>query len=122
MDYKASHKFADMNARKIRPFATMVRGMAADEALETLRFYPNKAARLVEQVIKSAMGNAEDRGARAKEELVVVESRVDGGPIMKRFMPRARGSAYPIKRRYAHIVIKLSDMEEEQQPAESPQS
>ena len=58
------------------------------------------------------MGNAEDRGARDKDELVVLESKVDGGPIMKRFQPRARGSAFPIKRRYAHISITLSDMEE----------
>ncbi len=111
MDYKAKHRFADMNARKIRQFAAMIRGMAADEALEALRFYPNKGARLLEAVVKSAMGNAEDRGARDKDELVVVESRVDGGPIMKRFMPRARGSAFPIKRRYAHIIVTLSDLE-----------
>jgi large subunit ribosomal protein L22 len=113
MDFKATHRFADMNARKIRQFADLIRGRMADEALELLRFYPNKGARLLEQVLKSAMGNAEDRGARDTNELLVIESRVDGGPIMKRFMPRARGSAYPIKRRYAHIIVTLSDMEEE---------
>src|ERR1700722_5005285 len=112
MDYKAKTRFADMNARKIRQFADLIRGRMADEALELLRFYPNKGARLLEQVLKSAMGNAEDRGARDKDELIVIESRIDGGPIMKRFMPRARGSAYPIKRRYAHIIVTLSDMEE----------
>jgi len=88
-----------------------VRGKTADEALQLLRFLPNKSARLLEGVIKSALGNAEDRGARDIEELVVIESRVDGGPMMKRIMPRARGSAYPIKRRYAHIHITLSDLE-----------
>lgn len=112
MDYTAKHRFADMNARKIRPFADLIRGKAADEAVELLRFYPNKAARLLEQVLKSAMGNAEDRGARDRDELVVVESRVDGAPTMRRFMPRARGSAFPIKRRYAHIVVTVSDLEE----------
>ncbi len=112
MDYTARHRFADMGPRKIRQFAALIRGKMADEALEMLRFYPNRGARLLEQVLKSAMGNAEDRGARDKDELVVVESRVDGGPIMKRFQPRARGSAFPIKRRYAHIVITVSDMEE----------
>lgn len=117
MDYTARHRFADMNARKIRQFAALIRGRMADEALEMLRFYPNKGARLLEEVLKSAMGNAEDRGARDKDELIVVESRVDGGPIMKRFMPRARGSAFPIKRRYAHIVVTLSDMEEAVAPA-----
>jgi len=112
MDYKASYKYADVSARKVRPFATLVRGRSADEALEMLRFYPNKSARLIEQVIKSAQGNAEDRGARNVEELVVIESRVDGGPMLKRIMPRARGTAYPIKRRYSHIRITLSDLEE----------
>src|SRR5713226_27665 len=102
MQYRASHRFADMSSRKLRPFATLIRGRAADEAIELLRFLPNKSARLVEQVLKSALGNAEDRGARKIEELIIAESRVDGGPIMKRIQPRARGTAYPIKRRYAH--------------------
>ncbi len=113
MYYKAIHRYADMSARKIRPFATLIRGRHADEALELLRFLPNKSARLLEQVLKSALGNAEDRGARDIDDLVVSESRVDGGPIMKRIMPRARGTAYPIKRRYSHIHITLSDLGDE---------
>src|ERR1700747_3634968 len=109
MDYTAIHRHADMSARKVRQFAALMRGRMADEALELLRFYPNKGARLLEQVLKSALGNAEDRGARDVDELVVIESRVDGGPMMKRIQPRARGTAYPIKRRYAHIHVTLSD-------------
>jgi large subunit ribosomal protein L22 len=102
-----------MSARKLRPFMALIRGRPADEALELLRFLPNKSARLLEQVLKSALGNAEDKGARNIDDLVVVESRVDGGPMMKRIMPRARGTAYQIKRRYSHIRITLSDLEEE---------
>jgi large subunit ribosomal protein L22 len=75
---------------------------------------PNRSARLLEQVLKSALGNAEDRGARALDDLVVVESRVDDGPMMKRIQPRARGSAYPIKRRLAHIHLRLSDLQEQE--------
>jgi large subunit ribosomal protein L22 len=111
MDYKAIHRYADMSPRKIRPFAALIRGRHADEALELLKYLPNKSARLLEQVLKSALGNAEDRGARDIEGLVVVESCVDGGPMMKRIMPRARGTAYPIKRRYSHIRVTLSDLE-----------
>jgi large subunit ribosomal protein L22 len=111
MDYKAIHRYADMSPRKIRPFAALIRGRHADEALELLKYLPNKSARLLEQVLKSALGNAEDRGARDIEDLVVIESRVDGGPIMKRIMPRARGTAYPIKRRISHIHVTLSDLE-----------
>jgi large subunit ribosomal protein L22 len=113
MDYKAKHRYADMSARKVRPFADLIRGRMADEALELLRFYPNKGARLIEAVLQSALGNAEDRGARDPEGLVVVESRVDGGPMMKRIQPRARGTAYPIKKRFAHVIVTVSDMEEE---------
>ena len=102
-----------MSPRKIRPFATLIRGRTAEEALELLRFVHNRSARLLEQVVKSALGTAEFRGARDIEELIVSESRVDGGPIMKRIMPRARGTAYPFKRRIAHIHVTLSDGQEE---------
>src|SRR5438067_11596412 len=113
MNYAAHHRYADMSARKIRPFATLIRGRRADEALEALRFFPNKSARLLEQVLKSALGNAEDRGARDIDDLVVSESRVDGGPMVKRIQPRARGSAYTSKRRYSHIHVTVSNLEDE---------
>src|SRR5438477_12549379 len=111
MNYKAVYRHADMSARKIRPYAALIRGRMADEALELLRFYPNKSARLLEQVLKSALGNAEDRGARDVDDLVVTESRVDGGPMVKRIQPRARGSANTVKRRWSHIHITLWDGE-----------
>jgi len=109
MRFRAIHRYADMSARKIRPFVSMIRFRPVDEALELLKFLPNKCARLLEQVLKSAVGNAEDRGARDIEDLLVTEACVDGGPIMKRIMPRARGTAYPIKKRYAHVVVAVGD-------------
>ena len=105
MKYLAKHRYADVTPRKMRPFAALIRGRRADEALESLRFLHNKGARLLESVLRSALGNAEDRGARDIDDLIVIESRIDGGPIMKRIMPRARGTAYPIKRRYSHIHV-----------------
>jgi len=114
MEYQAKHRFADVSARKIRPFAAMIRGKSADEALQMLRFLPNRGAKLLEAVLKSALGNAEDRGARDIEALIVKESRVDGAPMFKRIMPRARGTAYPIKRRLSHIVVSLVEEEPEQ--------
>ena len=114
MEYKAIHRYADMSARKIRPFAALIRNRPVDEALELLQFLPNKSARLLEAVLKSAVGNAEDKGARNVEELVVAESRVDEGPFMKRIQPRARGTAYQIKRRYSHIHVVLWDGDEEE--------
>jgi large subunit ribosomal protein L22 len=109
MDYKAIHRQADMTPRKVRLFADLIRGKTADEALQLLKFQPNRGARLVEGVLKSALGNATDKGARDVEDLIVSESRVDGAPTFKRMMPRSRGSANTILRRMSHIHITLSD-------------
>lgn len=109
MRFSAKHRFADVTPRKLRPIAALIRGKNADEAMEALRFMPNRGARLIEAVLKSAVGNAEDRGVRDIEDLQVVESRIDGGPIMKRIQPRARGMAYPIKKRFAHIIVAVDD-------------
>src|SRR5579883_2746036 len=111
MIYRAKHRYADVSARKIRPFAQLVRGKNVDEALEALRFLPNRGARQLEAVIKSAIGNAEDQGCRNLEDLTVTECRVDGGPMYKRIRPRARGTAFMIKKRLAHIVVALTDFE-----------
>jgi len=115
MYYRAVHRYADMSPRKIRPVADLIRGRDADEALELLRYLPSRSARLVEQVLKSAIGNAIDQG-NTRDDLIVSEARVDGGPIMKRIQPRARGTAYPIKRRYSHIHVVVWDGVNEPEP------
>ena len=111
MIYRAKHRHADVAPRKMRPLASMIRGMNVDEAIEALRFMPNRGARLIEAVVKSAIGNAEDQGCRNLEDLVVTEVRIDGGPMFKRIRPRARGTAFGIKRRLAHIVVAVTDMD-----------
>ena len=120
MEYRASHRFADMSARKVRPFADLIRGKTVDEALQLLRFAPNRGARLVEAVDKSAMGNAEDRGARDPEDLVVTEARIDDGPMFKRIMPRARGTAYMILRRMCHVHVAIGEEAVEETTAAAP--
>jgi large subunit ribosomal protein L22 len=107
MAYDATHKYARISARKVRPLADLVRGKHADEALDLLKFQPQRGARLLEKVIKSALGNAEDRRATDVADLIVVDVRIDGGPMFKRIRPRARGMAFGIKRRMAHIRVSL---------------
>ncbi len=113
----AHHKGARISAQKIRLVADLVRGMYADEALDTLKFQPQRGARMIEQVIKSAVGNAQDpdqnqgRSHRV-EELVVTEIRIDGGPMFKRIQPRARGMAFMIKKRTSHIHVGLTSIDE----------
>jgi len=107
MAYTATHKYARISARKVRYLASLVRGKFADEALDILRFQPHRGARMLEKVIKSALGNAEHQQAPGVDDLVVIGARVDGGPMFKRFQPRARGMAYEIKKRMAHIKVSL---------------
>jgi large subunit ribosomal protein L22 len=107
MPYNASHRFARIAATKVRPFADLIRGRAAGEALELLRYEPNRGARMIEKVLKSAMANAESEGARNIDRMKVVDARADNGPMFKRIFPRARGTAYLIRRRFAHIKVAL---------------
>jgi large subunit ribosomal protein L22 len=113
MDYKAKHRFADVGARKLRLFADLIRGKNVDEALQLLRFYPNRGAKLLLAVVQSAYGNATDQEAPDPDSLVVSECRVDGAPMFKRIQPRARGTAFQIKRRMSHIIVTLSEPLEE---------
>jgi large subunit ribosomal protein L22 len=109
MQYKAIHRYADVGARKLRLFTALIRGRNVDEALQVLRFQPNRGARLVEAVVKSAYGNAGDQECPNLDDLIVSEARVDDAPMFKRIQPRARGTAFPIKRRMSHIRITLTD-------------
>ena len=107
MAYQASHRHARISARKVRPLARLIRGKRADEALAILRFQPQRGARLLEKVLKSALGNAEDRRSPNLDKLVVIEAHVDSGPMTKRMRPRARGMAHVIKKRMSHIHIAV---------------
>jgi large subunit ribosomal protein L22 len=109
-EYTATHRFARISVRKVRPLLDLIRGKYADDALDILKYMPHRGARMVEQVLKSAMANAEDKGFRNAGDLVVSDARGDGGPMFKRLMPRARGMAYLIRRRSAHIAIGLLDL------------
>src|SRR6476646_8253986 len=99
--YQATYRHARISARKVRPLANLIRGKHADEALDILKYMPHRGARMLEKVLKSALGNAEDLRAQKLDDLIVTDARVDGGPILKRNQPRARGMAFMIKKRMA---------------------
>lgn len=107
MGYRASHRFARISPRKVRPLADMIRGKYADDALDLLRFQPQRSARMLEKVLRSTLGNAEDRRAANLTSLVVTDARVDGGPMFKRVRPRARGMAHIIRKRMSHIHVEV---------------
>ena len=90
----------------------MIRGKNVDEALQLLRFYHNRGAKLLMAVVQSAYGNASDQENPDPDGLIICECRVDGAPMFKRIQPRARGTAFPIKRRRSHIIVTLCDPED----------
>jgi large subunit ribosomal protein L22 len=107
MAYTAVHRFARISARKVRALADLIRGKRADDALDILKYQPHRGARLLEKVLRSAVSNAEDRRAPDVANLVVVDAQIDGGPMFKRVRPRARGMAFMVLRRMAHIRVAV---------------
>jgi large subunit ribosomal protein L22 len=107
MAYRASHKFARISATKVRGFADLVRGRKVAEGLNLLQFEPNRGAKMLFKVLQSAKANADDQGVRNSDALWITDCRVDGGPMFKRMMPRSRGMAFLIRRRFAHIHVEI---------------
>lgn len=105
--YQSTHRFAQISARKVRPLADLIRGKTAEQALEILRYQPQRGARMLEKVLKSALGNAEVQRESNVRSLSVIDARVDGGPIIKRMRPRARGMWYPVLKRSSHIHVAV---------------
>lgn len=109
MDVKASARFIRMSPKKIRLVVDLVRGMPAQEAEKQLRFVPKAASLPVLKLLRSAIANAENNFKLDGKDLVIKEIRVDQGPTLKRWMPRAFGRASTIRKRSSHISILLND-------------
>ncbi len=103
---KAILKNYRQSPRKVRLLADLVRGKKVTEALATLKLLDKRAAGPFAKVIESAIANAKSSGATV-ESLKVTRVTVDKGTILKRFMPRARGSASRINKRNSHISVEL---------------
>jgi large subunit ribosomal protein L22 len=122
----ATAKFLRVPPRKARLVMDAVRGKYVTDALATLKFVPNFAARAIEKVIGSAVANAEngrpfDSGGRPlpalnADNLKLVSGRVDDGPRMKRVQPRAQGRAYRILKRMCHISVIVEEAEPKLRP------
>jgi large subunit ribosomal protein L22 len=101
---RAVLKFIRLSPTKARLVAREVQGMNAEIAIASLEFTPNKAAGIISKVIASAVANA----GLEPEEAVITSARVDKGPVLKRFTPRARGRATPKHKPTAHIMIEVA--------------
>ncbi|MDB5973215.1 MAG: ribosomal protein [Hydrocarboniphaga sp.] len=109
MHTQAVLKFVRLSPLKGRLVADLVRGKKVDEALNILKFSNQRAAGLIKKVLESAIANAENNNGADVDELRVAEIFVDGGPVMKRIMPRAKGRADRISKPTSHVTVRVSD-------------
>jgi large subunit ribosomal protein L22 len=109
MQVRSTYRFARISAFKAREVTREIQGLPASDALDLLRFVPKKAASLVRKTLASAIANAENNNNLNVSNLVIQEAVVGEGPTSKRFQPKARGSAGPVRKRTSHIRIILTD-------------
>jgi len=100
---------ARITPQKARLVADQIRGLPVDKAINLLTFSNKKAASLIKKVLESAIANAEHNDGADVDELKVKTILVDEGPIMKRFMPRARGRANQIFKRTSHVTVVVEE-------------
>ena len=109
MNVVATSKYVRLSPSKARDLARAIRGVAVSDALQLVQFSSRKAAAQIGKTLKSAISNAENNADLAADTLTVKEVTVDDGPRLRRYWPRARGSASPIKKRTCHIRVVLTD-------------
>lgn len=106
MEARAKRTFIRSSPRKMRIVADVVRGKNVQEALATLQFLPQKAARPIYLTLQSAVANLIDQNERVDDASLVVKTiTVDQAPVIKRFQPVSRGRAHPILKRSSHLTI-----------------
>ena len=109
MEITATTKYIKMSPTKARDLANEIKGLPVSDALFITEFNARKAAIQIGKTLKSALANAEHNQGLSADQLIVKNAIVNGGPMMKRYRPRARGSASPIQKKTSHITIVLSD-------------
>jgi large subunit ribosomal protein L22 len=109
MEVQAITRNVRMSAQKVREVVRQIQGLPAQQAVAVLAVVPRKSARLVAKTLRSAIANAENNKGLKPEGLRVKEAVAGTATTLKRFVPKARGSAGPILKRSCHIKIVVSD-------------
>lgn len=109
MEIKAQAKFVRTSPRRARLVIDLIRGLDVEEASRQLQFMPKVAAGLVLKLLNSGIANAVNNLKLQKDNLYIKAITVDGGPVLKRWQPRAFGRATPIRKRSSHISIILAE-------------
>jgi large subunit ribosomal protein L22 len=109
MEVKAVARYVRISPQKVRMLADMLKGKPANTALDMLGLMPQKAAGIVEKVLRSAVANADQQPDVDVDDLIVARLVVDGGPMFKRFRARARGRGTRILKRTSHVTVVLTE-------------
>ena len=109
MEAKAHLKFARISPRKVSIVCDLIRGKDVKTAMAILMNTPKAASELMIKVLKSAVANAENNHGMDPEKLYVSATYANGGPILKRGMPRAQGRMYRINKRTSHITVCVAE-------------
>lgn len=115
----AQLKFLRMSPRKVRLVTDLIRGRKVQTAVRTLTVINKRAAKPVLKLLQSAIANAKHNFSLNEDVLKVKKITVDGGPSLKRWMPRAHGRATPIRERTSHIKLVLIGDKAENKKGES---
>ena len=108
-DVKATAKTVRVTTRKAKLVLDLIRGKDVKEAMGILKLTPNNAASITYKVVKSAAANATHNFQMDETKLYVKECYANEGITMKRYMPRAKGSASPIMKRTSHITVVVAE-------------
>ncbi|MFP4158400.1 MAG: 50S ribosomal protein L22 [Desulfobacterales bacterium] len=109
MDVKATGKYMRISPQKVRKLVGAVKGRPVETGLNELKFMPQKAAGMVEKIVRSAVANADHNEGLDVDALVIKNVIVNEGPMLKRFRPRARGRATRILKRTSHITVIVGE-------------
>jgi len=110
MEATAKVSFVRITPRKVGMICDEIRGKGINDALTFLKFSPSKrTAGVLSTLLKSAVANASQKQALDVDKLVVKTLLVGQGPTLKRFRPRAKGSAYRINKKTSHISVVLAE-------------
>ena len=112
MEARAIARYVRVSPRKARIVIDKVRGKDVVDALDILRFNERAVSEVVAKVVNSAAANAQDKYGLRPESLKIKACYVDEGPTLKRYRPRAKGSASPIWKRTSHITVIVAPREE----------
>ncbi len=107
MEVTSTTKFVRLSPKKARDVAREIQGLPVSNALDILNFTPKKAAQLIAKTLKTAIADAENNFSLDTSTLVIKQAVIGAGPTLRRFMPRAKGSAGAILKRSSHISITL---------------